>query len=275
MEQPGKILVVDDEEIICDTMRLYLQSEGFQVLTVQSGAACLNLLTIRELDVVILDILMPDMNGLDVLRQIREKDLPTEVIVATGAASHNVGIEAIRLGAFELLRKPILDFEDKLLRAVKLAIDRCRLKTKLKETVAELTAAKCTINELYQFGRRMLRATNEKELIVTFSEAMKTLYGDVPFMVLRAQEDHFIQCGDPEHTQYVLPDAPISPFGHKGVDLPLPPAIALFPLEIGGETIGALAIGAIKQQEMRELLPVLTLMPALASTLAFMHLEAA
>ena len=140
MDSSGKILVVDDEEVICNTLRLYLESQGFAVETANSGHEAIARIKEHEFEVVILDILMPQMNGLDVMRWINDRDAPVEVIITTGAGSHEVAVEAMRLGAFELLRKPILDFDEKLLLAVRQAGEHYRLKATLREKKADFKA---------------------------------------------------------------------------------------------------------------------------------------
>lgn len=102
----GKILVVDDEA----SLRLLLSNElsraGYSVETVADGEAALEILHEGFFHIVLLDIVMPRMSGIDVLRQIKQDNIPAEVIILTGNATLESAIECMKLGAFEYVRKP-------------------------------------------------------------------------------------------------------------------------------------------------------------------------
>lgn len=102
----GKILVVDDEA----SLRLLLSNElsrmGYTVEAVADGETALNRLRDEFFHVVLLDIVMPRINGIDVLRAIKQDAIPSEVIILTGNASLESAIESMKLGAFEYVRKP-------------------------------------------------------------------------------------------------------------------------------------------------------------------------
>jgi DNA-binding NtrC family response regulator len=102
----GKILVVDDEA----SLRLLLSNElsrmGYAVEAVGDGETALNRLHDEFFHVVLLDIVMPRTNGIDVLRAIKQDAIPSEVIILTGNATLESAIESMKLGAFEYVRKP-------------------------------------------------------------------------------------------------------------------------------------------------------------------------
>lgn len=102
----GKILVVDDEA----SLRLLLSNElsrmGYSVEAVADGQTALNRLHDEFFHVVLLDIVMPRINGIDVLRAIKQDAIPSEVIILTGNATLESAIESMKLGAFEYVRKP-------------------------------------------------------------------------------------------------------------------------------------------------------------------------
>jgi CheY-like chemotaxis protein len=102
-----RALVVDDEPDVAGTIRGVLEHEGFEVETAQNGRDALDLLVSGpQFDVVITDVRMPEMDGLELLRQVRKlrKNLP--VIVLTGYASEKDGLEALDEGAFDYISKP-------------------------------------------------------------------------------------------------------------------------------------------------------------------------
>ncbi|NLE01568.1 MAG: sigma-54-dependent Fis family transcriptional regulator [Fibrobacter sp.] len=126
----GKILVVDDEA----SLRLLLSNEltriGFTVDVAADGNAALNRLHDDLYHVVLLDIVMPNTNGIEVLRTIKQDGIPTEVIILTGNATLESAIESMKLGAFEYVRKPYLLNE--LVIHIERAIEHLRSQLDLK-----------------------------------------------------------------------------------------------------------------------------------------------
>ena len=106
----SKILVVDDEPATLETFAEYLQGEGFEVATASSGGEALMALEFEEPDGILLDVLMPDMTGIDVLRQIRAKNSRIGVLMVTGVDDTTAAKEAQSLGAFGYVLKPV-DFD--------------------------------------------------------------------------------------------------------------------------------------------------------------------
>jgi DNA-binding response OmpR family regulator len=100
------ILVVDDEEGIRYFLERFLTREGFQVVTVSSGEAALARLASTEFDVVLLDLKMKGISGLDVLAELRQRWPATSVIILTAHASLESAVEALRSGAHDYLFKP-------------------------------------------------------------------------------------------------------------------------------------------------------------------------
>jgi DNA-binding NtrC family response regulator len=102
----ASILVVDDEPVVQDAVRWLLRSQGYDVDTAGNGEEALSRIAHREFDVVVSDIKMPGLNGLDVLERSRALKPNLSVILMTGYASLETAIEALRLGASDYLRKP-------------------------------------------------------------------------------------------------------------------------------------------------------------------------
>jgi DNA-binding NtrC family response regulator len=105
------LLLVDDEEAILDTLRKRLTRRGYGVLTANSGAVALDVLAENPVDVVILDVKMPGMDGMEVLALIKQRHPHVEVIMLTGHANVEAAMRGMELGAFDYLMKPA-DFED-------------------------------------------------------------------------------------------------------------------------------------------------------------------
>lgn len=101
------VLVVDDEEEFRDVISKSLQKRGLHVEIAENGLKALEILDKSRTDVVLLDIKMPGMDGIETLRRIRSMKPLIEVILLTGHASVDSGIEGMKLGAFDYLMKPI------------------------------------------------------------------------------------------------------------------------------------------------------------------------
>ena len=106
MENKVRILVVDDETGLCDFIRHYLTSRGFEVVVAFSSQYALEVLNQRAINIVLSDIMMPSMDGLELLRQIKESNPQVVVIMMTAYASLDKAVKAIAYGAADLLIKP-------------------------------------------------------------------------------------------------------------------------------------------------------------------------
>src|SRR3954454_11320713 len=104
------LLVVDDEIAVLQVVERLATRAGFDVLTCSNGADAMRILLRKPADLAMVDLRMPDVNGLDLLRQIRRAVPGCEVILMTGHASVESAVEAIKLGAREFLTKPF-DFD--------------------------------------------------------------------------------------------------------------------------------------------------------------------
>ena len=121
----ARILVVDDEEIVIKSCLRILADEEFQVEAVQDGRAALRKVEENPYDVMILDVMMPNMDGLEVLRQVKETHPNVDVIMVTGLSQIHTAVQAMKLGAFDYISKP---FEpDELRLVVQRALERRRL----------------------------------------------------------------------------------------------------------------------------------------------------
>lgn len=104
---PGHILVIDDDEQVCAIIKKILETHGHQVHTVGSGARALEQIRKNPYDIVITDIRLPDVNGMDVLREARAINGDVDVIVITGYSSIESAVECMKAGALDYIPKPI------------------------------------------------------------------------------------------------------------------------------------------------------------------------
>lgn len=103
----GKILIIDDDESIRNTLELYLRESGYNILLAENGAEGLKMLEQYSADVIICDVKMPGMNGIEVLQKVKEFDNHIPVIIITAFEDMNTTIKAMQNGAYDYLTKPI------------------------------------------------------------------------------------------------------------------------------------------------------------------------
>ena len=101
-----RVLVVDDEKVVLDAIRRTLRQSGLEIDTAESAAEALKLLSTYSYGLVITDLMMPEIDGLELLRRIRVSGTKTAAIMITGYPSIQTALEAKRLGAFEYVTKP-------------------------------------------------------------------------------------------------------------------------------------------------------------------------
>ena len=121
----ARILIVDDEAIVIRSCMRILDGDEFQVESVQDGRQALSKVEENSYDVMILDVMMPNIDGLEVLRRVKETHPNVDVIMITGLSQIDTAVQAMKLGAFDYISKP---FEpDELKLVVQRALERRRL----------------------------------------------------------------------------------------------------------------------------------------------------
>lgn len=102
-----KILVVDDERGICEILDRFLTRKGYEVITALNGETALKKVKNDKPNIVLLDIRMPNMNGVDVLKEIRKIDKELAVVMVTADTDEQVGKMCVELGAYDYITKPL------------------------------------------------------------------------------------------------------------------------------------------------------------------------
>jgi len=161
-----KILVVDDEKILLKTLDRLLSKEGYQVTTTDNSYDALDMVKKEFFDLIILDIRMPGMDGISLLKEIRKIQGDEEksmVIIITGYASEDAPIKAIKLGADDYIMKP---FElDDFLHSVNRNIRLCRLKKEKRRYLEELKKSRERYKNLVKSLTRVIWVkTGSKDL---------------------------------------------------------------------------------------------------------------
>ncbi len=188
-----KILIVDDEQEIADLVALYLENENFQVFKFYSAKDALRCIDNETLDMAILDVMLPDMNGFDICRKIREKyNYPVIMLTAKGEEVDKV--TGLTLGADDYITKPFLPLE--LVARVKAQLRRYKRYNTGKEEpsdvlihsglVINVKNHECTLNEKPLFLTptefSILRILVEKKgNVVSSEELFHEIWGDEYF----------------------------------------------------------------------------------------------
>ena len=152
-----RILIVDDEELICSIFSKRLKKEGYSCITANNGRGALNHFYKDNLSLIISDIKMPQMDGMDLLKKVKAVDPKMMVIIMTSYPEIDLAVEAMRLGAFDFIIKPVeLDL---VVLSVKKALERKRLEEEvesyhhhLEKLVEERTAK---LQEAYHILKRV------------------------------------------------------------------------------------------------------------------------
>jgi DNA-binding NtrC family response regulator len=132
-----RILIVDDEEVLRDVLDVMLRREGFECLSAASGEEALNVLETEEVDLVVLDVMLPGISGIDTLRAMRISNPELPVIVITAFSSIDGAIEAMKYGAFHYIPKPFKNEE--VILTVNKALEQRRLTHENERLKAELS----------------------------------------------------------------------------------------------------------------------------------------
>ena len=162
---PARILVVDDEQTVGEVLQEFLSGEGYELTLARSGDEAVKMLAVFSPDVILTDINMPGLSGLEMMRFAKEADPEVCVIVLTGHASTATAIDALRQGAYDYVTKPF-DLEA-VHKIVKSGLQHRRLRVLNNELVEELRRK----NEILRHHEQELR-----ERVRVATDQLRTLY---------------------------------------------------------------------------------------------------
>jgi two-component system nitrogen regulation response regulator NtrX len=133
---PARILIVDDESGIRESLGALLRDEGYEIETLHSGEDCLARLKRDEFDLVLLDVWLPKMDGLETLERLQSQDDAPIVVMISGHGNVEAAVRATKLGAFDFIEKPLS--LEKVVLVVRNALDYVRLEDENRRLRAEL-----------------------------------------------------------------------------------------------------------------------------------------
>ncbi|MFH1791725.1 MAG: response regulator, partial [Candidatus Omnitrophota bacterium] len=154
------VLIVDDETHIVEMLEVRLKAQGVRVETAASAVEAVDIISKHAISVALVDIMMPGMNGIELLREIKEKAPDTEVIIITGYASLGSAIDAVKLGAYDYIKKPFEDIQG-LMRTVTGAIGKRVLSLENKRLTEELKEANEKLKDI-----NLMLGENVNELVM-------------------------------------------------------------------------------------------------------------
>jgi signal transduction histidine kinase len=152
----AKVLLIEDEPEVRESYIDMLNLLGYDVEPAENGMDGLNKLDKNNYDIVITDLNMPVMNGLETLRRIKKKELDTEVIVVTGFATIENAIGAMKQGAFDYITKPVS------IEHVKIVLNKCLQKINARRENANLRTMNTKLHELNELKDKFITITNHE-----------------------------------------------------------------------------------------------------------------
>ncbi len=163
-----KILVVDDEEGIRYTFETFLVYEGYSVRTAKNYDEALYLITETEFDVIFADIILGDISGIEILREVRKRNIYCPVIIITGQPDIDTAVEAVRLGAFDYIAKPVQ--RKKLLHVAQLALH-------LKKVTDEREKYRLNIEAIFKSVKDAIITLDKELSVLEINESAKKICG--------------------------------------------------------------------------------------------------
>jgi two-component system, NtrC family, sensor kinase len=209
-----KVVIIDDEKDIRDVITMTLVDAGYRVWDAADGESGLKLCQTRSPQMVITDIKMPGMDGLQVLKHLKQTTPETEVIVATAFGDMGVAIRALQLDASDFITKPIND------EALHLALNRARERYGNRKQIADYTALlekehAATSQELiktFTFQRNLIESSmdgifscDSEDLVITYNKSMENILGyPAPGVVHQKYFNDFFSPGDAKKIKQVI-----------------------------------------------------------------------
>jgi len=165
------ILVVDDEPGVRTALTGVLQDEGYAVEAVSSGEACLDRLTRGPVDLIVLDVWLPGMDGLATLARMRERQFDAQVVLISGHGNIESAVRAIKMGAFDFVEKPLS--LEKTVLVIRNALRQRRLEAENRALRAKVDRTQTMVGESYA-----MRQLREQVAMAAPTNGRVLIYGE-------------------------------------------------------------------------------------------------
>jgi len=194
---PKKLLFIDDEKAILQVLSISLRSDGYDVITAQSGAEGIELFEKEAPGIVLTDLKMPGMDGIEVLRKVKHINPDAEVIVITGHGDMDSAIDALKYGASDFINKPVRDAA--LQVALQRAYEKIAVREKLNaytndlENMCEMAIGEVKRKSVFQdklitSSNDGIVATDENGMIIIFNPGAERIFGYSRLEVIRKMQ---------------------------------------------------------------------------------------
>ncbi len=193
MTEHFKVLVVDDDDTLLQLLKETVQTMGCEAASARRGLDALNLISERKFDIVVTDLKMPGMDGLELLEEIKKIDRDIVVIMVTGYATLETAVKAIEKGAYDYIAKPFR--LDELMVVIKNACERLRLLKQKNALLDELRGAYTEIDRLKKVatapGESVAAKTQDNPLEAIDFESFKRRNYSQPIDIEAARKKYF------------------------------------------------------------------------------------
>jgi len=190
VEKKFRVLVADDEESLRGIVQEILTDSGYNVDSAANGREAMDLVRQNSYEVVVSDIRMPEMSGIDLLEAIKKFNPKIEVIMMTSHASVETAIKAIRLGAYDYLTKPFEDL-DVITTVINRTVEKLKLELKIKELLEELSVRNEEIQTLYKSTTELSTTLKLEEILKLSLKSLTKLCKcqDIIFWAYNSEEN--------------------------------------------------------------------------------------
>ncbi len=134
--EQGNILIVDDEEFVLEKLKRPLEKENFNVFTAANGQRALKIYDNNRIDILLVDIRMPAMDGLTLIKEIHKRDKPVEILVMSGHGDIDEALESLKLGCYSFFKKPI-DLPE-LIETIKISMYELNIKVGMRKRMEKI-----------------------------------------------------------------------------------------------------------------------------------------
>ncbi|MBL7204901.1 MAG: sigma 54-interacting transcriptional regulator [Desulfobacteraceae bacterium] len=189
----GKILIIDDEESIRFTFQSFLSNEGHEVVTAEDYDSAVEVLSKTNVDLVFADIILGGHTGIDILREVKNRDMQCPVIIITGEPTLETAADSVRLGAFDYLAKPVR--KETLLRATNLALHLKALADEKDQIEAEKERYRSNLEAIFRSVKDAIVTVDLETRVIEANKATENICGIAPKEIFgKAFSDGPYQC---------------------------------------------------------------------------------
>lgn len=262
-DQPTRLLIVDDEKSICDILTKYLEKNAYEVFSARDGRQAVDILTENNIDLVLTDIKMPGMSGVDLLKWVKERNQALPVLITTGYPTLDTAIEALKLGAFDYLTKPfhLEEIGEKIKRALESKrLEEENLVFSKLVSLHEVTKVLASTHQLRElnhlfldYSSRMSHADGGALLFTDSSGKLRIMESSAAPFDVKFWQRGFFRDGarwvmEKEDPLVAEGENPLPP----GIETSLPPELKsciFFPLKTAKRMLGVLTLVRNKERE--------------------------